>query len=96
MIKKQMQGGDPTYRTSAGQHLLAAAEASAITAMLTNPIWVAKTRIFATPSHDPRAYSGLLSESRAPSSPPLPPLPPHPLSSALPHSASYVVALIQS
>ncbi|BEI85843.1 hypothetical protein CcaverHIS002_0601300 [Cutaneotrichosporon cavernicola] len=60
MIKQQMQGGDPTYRTTGGQHLLAAAEASAITAMLTNPIWVAKTRIFATPSHDPHAYSGLL------------------------------------
>lgn len=28
MIKKQMQGGDPTYVTSSGQHLLAAAEAS--------------------------------------------------------------------
>lgn len=28
MIKKQMQGDDPTYRTSSGQHLLAAAEAS--------------------------------------------------------------------
>ncbi|TXT15614.1 hypothetical protein VHUM_00117 [Vanrija humicola] len=59
MIKKQMQGGDPTYRTSAGQHLLAAAEASAITAMLTNPIWVVKTRVFATPAKDPNAYSGL-------------------------------------
>jgi solute carrier family 25 folate transporter 32 len=59
MIKKQMQGGDPTYRTSAGQHLLAAAEASAITAMITNPIWVVKTRVFATPASDPNAYSGL-------------------------------------
>lgn len=28
MIKKQMQGGDPSYRTSGEQHLLAAAEAS--------------------------------------------------------------------
>jgi solute carrier family 25 folate transporter 32 len=59
MIKKQMQGGDPTYRTSAGQHLLAAAEASAITAMLTNPIWVVKTRVFATPHNAPGAYNGL-------------------------------------
>lgn len=62
MIKKQMQGGDPTYRTSAGQHLLAAAEASTITALMTNPIWVVKTRIFATPKNDPQAYSGLWSE----------------------------------
>lgn len=61
MIKMNMQGGDPNYRTSAGQHLLAAAEASAITAMLTNPIWVAKTRIFATSKHDPNAYNGLIS-----------------------------------
>jgi solute carrier family 25 folate transporter 32 len=33
MIKKQMQGDDPTYRTSSGQHLLAAAEASEFTRM---------------------------------------------------------------
>ncbi|RXK36440.1 solute carrier family 25 (mitochondrial folate transporter), member 32 [Tremella mesenterica] len=59
MIKKQMQHGDPTYRTTSGQHLLAAAEASAVTAMLTNPIWVVKTRVFATARHDPTAYRGL-------------------------------------
>lgn len=57
-----MQGGDPEYRTSAGQHLLAAAEASAITAMMTNPIWVVKTRVFATSAHDPNAYNGLWRE----------------------------------
>ncbi len=28
MIKKRKQGGDPTYQTTSGQHLLAAAEAS--------------------------------------------------------------------
>ncbi|WVQ83724.1 hypothetical protein IAT38_005868 [Cryptococcus sp. DSM 104549] len=59
MIKKQMQGGDPSYRTTSGQHLLAAAEASAITAMMTNPIWVVKTRVFGTAKHDPAAYRGL-------------------------------------
>ncbi|OWT38459.1 solute carrier family 25 (mitochondrial folate transporter), member 32 [Cryptococcus neoformans Bt1] len=59
MIKKQMQGGDPSYRTSSGQHLLAAAEASAITAMLTNPIWVVKTRVFGTAKNDSIAYRGL-------------------------------------
>ncbi|WVQ95278.1 hypothetical protein IAU59_002373 [Kwoniella sp. CBS 9459] len=59
MIKKQMQGGDPNYRTSSGQHLLAAAEASAVTAMLTNPIWVVKTRVFGTAKHDAAAYRGL-------------------------------------
>lgn len=30
--------------------------------MLTNPIWVVKTRIFATPRNDPNAYNGLFSE----------------------------------
>ncbi|KAK8854469.1 hypothetical protein IAR55_003207 [Kwoniella newhampshirensis] len=59
MIKKNMQGSDPNYRTTSGQHLLAAAEASAITAMLTNPIWVVKTRVFGTAKHDPAAYRGL-------------------------------------
>lgn len=36
MIKKQMQGGDPNYRTSSGQHLLAAAEASESVAEYSN------------------------------------------------------------
>jgi hypothetical protein len=35
----------------------------AITAMLTNPIWVVKTRVFATPRNDPSAYRGLWGES---------------------------------
>ncbi|ORY32165.1 putative flavin-adenine dinucleotide transporter [Naematelia encephala] len=59
MIKKQMQHGDPSFRATGGQFLLAAAEASAITAMLTNPIWVVKTRIFGTPKSDPTAFRGL-------------------------------------
>ena len=93
MIKKQMQGDDPTYRTTSSQHLLAAAEAStstvqacysspsadrvprefpllitgAITAMATNPIWVVKTRVFATGRRDP-AYSGLWRETSRPMS----------------------------
>ncbi|KAJ9099745.1 hypothetical protein QFC21_003743 [Naganishia friedmannii] len=60
MIKKQMQGSDPTYQTSSSQHLLAAAEASAITAMLTNPIWVVKTRVFASTLKNPTPYKGLI------------------------------------
>nr|ODN92177.1 solute carrier family 25 (mitochondrial folate transporter), member 32 [Cryptococcus depauperatus CBS 7855] len=59
MIKKQMQPLDPSLRPSPAQHLLAAAEASAITAMLTNPIWVVKTRVFGTAQHDPNAFKGL-------------------------------------
>ncbi|KAI9634390.1 putative flavin-adenine dinucleotide transporter [Dioszegia hungarica] len=58
-IKKQMQQRDPNNRTSGGQHLLAAAEASAAVAMLTNPIWVVKTRVFGTARTDSTAYKGL-------------------------------------
>jgi hypothetical protein len=59
MIKKDMQSRHPERRTSSSQHLLAAAEASAITAMLTNPIWVVKTRVFGTAKSDAAAYRGL-------------------------------------
>ncbi|KAI5452538.1 mitochondrial FAD carrier protein flx1 [Naganishia albida] len=60
LIKKQMQGSDPSYQTTSSQHLLAAAEASAVTAMLTNPIWVVKTRVFASTLQNPTPYKGLI------------------------------------
>jgi solute carrier family 25 folate transporter 32 len=63
MIKKQMQGTDPAYQTTSSQHLLAAAEASAVTAMLTNPIWVVKTRVFASTLKNPTPYKGLTGQS---------------------------------
>lgn len=66
MIKKQMQGNDPTYQTTSSQHLLAAAEASAVTAMLTNPIWVVKTRVFASTLKNPTPYKGLTGEFAVP------------------------------
>ncbi|KIO18206.1 glycosyltransferase family 39 protein [Tulasnella calospora MUT 4182] len=51
--------GSPTAPLSAQKFLLASAEASAITALLTNPIWVVKVRLFTTPPNDPNAYRGL-------------------------------------
>ncbi|SNX86587.1 related to FAD carrier protein FLX1 [Melanopsichium pennsylvanicum] len=54
MIKERMSANqviteDGPKRLSAGQHLLAASESGAITALMTNPIWVVKTRMFTTP-----------------------------------------------
>lgn len=54
-----MQLRSPTGHTTSSQHLLAAAEASAVTAMLTNPIWVVKTRIFGTMRGNEAAFRGL-------------------------------------
>lgn len=41
-------------------YLIASAEASAVTALLTNPIWVVKVRLFTTNPDSPNAYKGLL------------------------------------
>ena len=39
-----MQGGDSKKQLSPGMHMLAASEAGIMTLVLTNPIWVVKTR----------------------------------------------------
>ncbi|KAI8055825.1 putative folate carrier protein [Syncephalis plumigaleata] len=45
---------------TASQHLIASAEAGAITAIMTNPLWVVKTRMCVTNRTDQYAYRGLL------------------------------------
>ncbi|TFK56207.1 mitochondrial carrier [Heliocybe sulcata] len=59
MLKKRASGDDPSYRMSAGQYLLCSAEASAVTAVMTNPIWVVKVRMFTTQADSPTAYRNL-------------------------------------
>ncbi|EPQ59674.1 mitochondrial carrier [Gloeophyllum trabeum ATCC 11539] len=59
MLKKRTAGDDVNYQMSAGQYLLCSAEASAVTAVMTNPIWVVKVRMFTTRADSPMAYRGL-------------------------------------
>ncbi|GAA6046871.1 hypothetical protein JCM3770_005685 [Rhodotorula araucariae] len=58
MIKARMDGGDD-HKLNAGQHLLASASSGVITAVLTNPIWVVKTRMFTTTAAHDKAYRGV-------------------------------------
>lgn len=44
-IKTEMQSGDTTKALGPALHMLAAAEAGVATLVLTNPIWVVKTRL---------------------------------------------------
>lgn len=50
---------DDQGKLSAVQHLLASAEAGALTAVMTNPFWVIKTRMCTTTRFTPDAYTGL-------------------------------------
>ncbi|KAI9476123.1 MAG: mitochondrial carrier domain-containing protein [Benjaminiella poitrasii] len=59
LIKKYMEK-DQDGKLSAVQHLVASAEAGALTAFMANPLWVVKTRMCTTTRHTPDAYTGLL------------------------------------
>ncbi|GAA5955570.1 hypothetical protein JCM8115_006792 [Rhodotorula mucilaginosa] len=58
MIKARMEQ-DKGAKLNAGQHLLASATSGVITAVITNPIWVVKTRMFTTHASQERAYRGV-------------------------------------
>ncbi|KAI8367530.1 mitochondrial FAD carrier protein [Radiomyces spectabilis] len=58
LIKKYMKKDDQG-KLAAWQHLVASAEAGAVTAMMTNPLWVIKTRMCTTTYNTPDAYRGL-------------------------------------
>ncbi|KAL0949052.1 hypothetical protein HGRIS_009145 [Hohenbuehelia grisea] len=59
MLKKRAAGGDPSQSLSPGAYLLCSAQASAVTAVVTNPIWVVKVRMFTTKPDSPKAYRNL-------------------------------------
>lgn len=59
MLKKRASGDDPNYRMSPGAYLLCSAQASAVTAIMTNPIWVVKVRMFTTRADSPTSYRSL-------------------------------------
>ncbi|KAI8074189.1 mitochondrial carrier domain-containing protein [Gongronella butleri] len=51
---------DEQGKLAAWQHMIASTEAGAATAIVTNPIWVIKTRMCATTRATPGAYQGFL------------------------------------
>jgi len=60
MLKKRATGGDASKPLSAGNYLLCSAQASAVTAIMTNPLWLVRVRIFTTPPNSPTAYRGVV------------------------------------
>ncbi|KAF8883418.1 mitochondrial carrier domain-containing protein [Infundibulicybe gibba] len=59
MLKKRASGGDITKPLSAGEYLLCSAQASAVTAVMTNPFWLVRVRMFTTRADSPTSYRGL-------------------------------------
>ncbi|THV00569.1 mitochondrial carrier [Dendrothele bispora CBS 962.96] len=60
MLKKRASGGDINKPLSAHEYLLCSAEASAVTAIITNPIWVVRVRMFTSQANSPESYRGLV------------------------------------
>ncbi|KAF8663588.1 hypothetical protein AX16_000932 [Volvariella volvacea WC 439] len=58
-LKRRASGGDLTQPLSAGAYLLCSAQASAVTAVMTNPFWLVRVRMFTTYPGSPSAYTGL-------------------------------------
>lgn len=56
MLKDRASANDPSVNLSAGQHLIASAESGIITAFITNPLWVVKTRMFTSSRANKAAY----------------------------------------
>ncbi|KAK2462291.1 hypothetical protein APHAL10511_005597 [Amanita phalloides] len=59
ILKRRVSGGDVNTQLSAGSYLLCSAEASAATAILTNPLWLVRVRMFASPPSSPPPYRGV-------------------------------------
>ncbi|GAA5897183.1 hypothetical protein JCM6882_001811 [Rhodosporidiobolus microsporus] len=61
MLKESMFPNQPEgKKLNAGQHLLASATSGVITAVITNPLWVVKTRMYTTSASSKQAYRGVL------------------------------------
>nr|GAT46160.1 predicted protein [Mycena chlorophos] len=56
MLKRRAAEANPSEPISSGAILLCSAQASAVTAIMTNPIWVVKVRMFTTRADAPNAY----------------------------------------
>jgi len=59
MLKERAGSNEPGVKLNAGQHLLCSAESGIITAFMTNPLWVIKTRMFTTSRSDKKAYRNI-------------------------------------